>query len=57
MIHALRESHSLVCPTCRTALVPLDDDPAVECPHCRVGWPVVDGVLDFLSPISPRNRD
>ncbi len=38
----------LICPACRTALVPADD--GWRCPQCRTPYTRNDGILSFLTP-------
>ncbi len=38
---------SLACPRCGAALLARED--GAHCAGCRVRWPLVDGVLDFLA--------
>jgi uncharacterized protein YbaR (Trm112 family) len=51
LLDALRAP--LVCPRCRGTLVARDESTIqrLECPRCGVGFSVIEGVLDFLSPI------
>ncbi|HZF67121.1 MAG TPA: Trm112 family protein [Gemmatirosa sp.] len=43
---ALREL--LVCPRCKGALVDRPDGSALECPVCRLAYPVRDGIPIML---------
>ena len=36
----------LACPRCKGRLKPVDDD--LVCEACRLAWPIVDGIPDFL---------
>jgi uncharacterized protein YbaR (Trm112 family) len=38
----------LVCPACRSVLVPLGDESGLRCGGCRRVYPVRDGILVML---------
>ena len=38
----------LVCPRCKGALTVHDDPPALDCPACRLRYPVIDEIPRML---------
>jgi uncharacterized protein YbaR (Trm112 family) len=38
----------LVCPKCKGALTLSDDPPALRCGHCRLSYPIRDGIPILL---------